>query len=69
MGRRCLQLPLGCVADDADAALNLFRPAIVLVTLALAASAFGIVLHNADLAGLAVGLLILSLARPAPVTE
>ena len=39
----------------AAAALNLFRPSIVLVTLALAASAFGIVLHNADLAGLAVG--------------
>jgi hypothetical protein len=41
----------------------------VLVTLALAASAFGIVLHNADLAALAVGLLILSLARPAPAAE
>jgi hypothetical protein len=53
----------------AAAALNLFRPSIVLVTLALAASAFGIVLHNADLAALAVGLLILSLARPAPAAE
>jgi len=41
----------------------------VLVTLALAAVAFGIVLHNADLAALATGLLILSLARPAPATE
>jgi len=53
----------------AAAALNLFRPSIVLVTLGLAASAFGIVLHNADLAGLALGLLILSLARPAPAAE
>ena len=51
------------------AALNLFRPSIVLVALALAAAAFGIVLHNVDLAGLALGLLILSLARPAPATE
>ena len=53
----------------AAAALNLFRPSIVLVTLALAASAFGIVLHNADLAALAAGILILSLARPAPAAE
>ena len=47
--------------------LNLLRPSVVLVAVALAASAFGVVLHNADLAALAVGLLILSLARPAPV--
>jgi hypothetical protein len=53
----------------AAALLNLFRPSIVLVTPALAAAAFGIVLHNADLAGLAMGLLILSLARPAPAAE
>src|ERR1700728_771857 len=32
----------------AAAPLNLCRPSIVLVTLALAASAFGMVLHNAD---------------------
>jgi len=51
------------------ALLNLLRPSIVLVTLALAAAAFGIVLHNADLAGLAAGLVILSLARPAPAAE
>ena len=42
------------------------RPSIVLVALALAAAAFGVVLHNADLAALAAGILILSLARPAP---
>jgi hypothetical protein len=53
----------------AAALLNLLRPSIVLVTLALAAAAFGVVLHNADLAALAAGLLILSLARPASVTE
>src|SRR5216684_4299454 len=50
----------------AVALLNLLRPSIVLVTVALAAAAFGLVLHNAGLAGLAAALLILSLARPAP---
>ena len=35
------------------ALLNLVRPSIVLVALALAAAAFGLVLHNANLAGLA----------------
>jgi hypothetical protein len=58
----------GCVALAA-ALLNLLRPSIVLVAFTLAAAAFGIVLHNADLAGLAAGVLILSLARPAPATE
>ncbi len=48
------------------ALLNLLRPSIVLVTVALAAAAFGLVLHNAGIAGLAAALLILSLARPAP---
>jgi hypothetical protein len=51
------------------AALNLLRPSLVLVSLALAAAAFGLVLHNAGLAGLAVAVLILSLARPAPAAE
>jgi len=51
------------------ALLNLIRPSIVLTSLALAAAGFGIVLHNAGLAALAAGLLILSLARPAPATE
>jgi hypothetical protein len=51
------------------ALLNLLRPSIVLVALTLAAAAFGIVLHNADLAALAAGVLILSLARPAPAAE
>jgi hypothetical protein len=48
------------------AVLNLVRPSIVLVSVALAAAGFGLVLHNAGLAGLAAALLILSLARPAP---
>jgi len=53
----------------AAALLNLLRPSIVLVTVALAAAAFGLVLHNANLAGLAVAFLLLSLARPAPAAE
>jgi hypothetical protein len=53
----------------AFALLNFVRPSILLVAAALAAAAFGIVLHNADLSALAAGVLILSLARPAPTTE
>jgi hypothetical protein len=53
----------------AAVALNLFRPSIVLSTIAVAAAGFGLVMHNAGLAGLAVALLILSLARPAPTRE
>ena len=52
----------------AAALLNLLRPSLVLVTVALAAVSFGVVLHNADLSALAAGVLILSLARPAPTT-
>ena len=51
------------------AVLNLVRPSIVLMSIAIAAAGFGLVLHNADLAGLAVALLMLSLARPAPAAE
>ena len=58
----------GAVALTA-ALLNLLRPSLVLVGLALAAAGFGIVLHNADLSGLAAGVLILSLARRAPAPE
>jgi hypothetical protein len=53
----------------AAALLNLIRPSIVLVAVALAAGGFGVVLHNPELSALAAGLLILSLARPAPATE
>lgn len=53
----------------AAAALNLIRPSMVLITIALIAGGFGIVLYNVETSALAVGLLILSLARPAPSTE
>jgi hypothetical protein len=51
------------------ALLNLLRPSLVLVALTLVVAGFGVVLHNVDLSALAVGLLILSLARPAPAPE
>jgi hypothetical protein len=53
----------------AIALLNLLRPSLVLVALALAVVGFGVVLHNVDLSALAAGALILSLARPAPAPE
>jgi hypothetical protein len=58
----------GWVAFGA-ALLNLLRPTLVLVALALVGAGFGLVLHNADLSGLAVALLVVSLARPAPIPE
>jgi hypothetical protein len=54
----------GWVAVGA-ATLTLVRPSVPLFTIALAASAFGIVLYNAALAGLAAAILILCFARPA----
>jgi hypothetical protein len=53
----------------AAALLNLLRPSIVLMAVTLVAAGFGIVLHNTDVSALAAGLLILSLARPAPAPE
>ena len=53
----------------AAALLHIVRPSIVLMSVSLAAAGFGLVLHNADMAGLAAALLILSLARPAPARE
>jgi hypothetical protein len=50
----------------AAALLNLIRPTLVLTAFAIAATGFGIVLHNTDLAGLAAGVLVFSLARPVP---
>ena len=50
------------------AALNFLRPSIVLLTGALIAACLGIVLYNVVLSGLAIGLLILGFARPAPAT-
>jgi len=53
----------------AAALLNLVRPSLILFAVALAAAAFGVVMHNADCSALAAGVLILSLARPAPTRE
>jgi hypothetical protein len=50
------------------AGLNFIRPSIVLLTGALIAACLGIVLYNIVLSGLAIGLLILGFARPAPAT-
>jgi hypothetical protein len=50
------------------AALHVIRPSIVLLTGGLIAAGFGIVLYNIALSGLAIGLLILGFARPAPAT-
>jgi hypothetical protein len=50
------------------AVLNLIRPSLVLFAVALALTCMGVVLYNVGLAGLAAGLLILSLARRAPET-
>jgi hypothetical protein len=50
------------------ATLHLIRPSIVLMTGGVIAAGFGIVLYNIELSGLAIGLLILGFARPAPAT-
>jgi hypothetical protein len=50
------------------ATLHVIRPSIVLLTAGLVAAGFGIVLYNIALSGLAIGLLILGFARPAPET-
>lgn len=55
----------GWVAVGA-AAVNLLRPTVVTFAIALAATAIGVVLYNAGLAGFGGALLLLSLARPAP---
>jgi hypothetical protein len=50
------------------AILHVIRPSIVLLTGGLIAAGFGIVLYNIVLSGIAIGLLILGFARPAPAT-
>jgi hypothetical protein len=50
------------------AVLHLIRPSIVTLTAGLIAAGFGIVLYNIILSGLAIGLLVLGFARPAPAT-
>ena len=49
------------------ATLNLIRPSVPLLTIALVFTAFGIVLYNASLSGFAAALLVMCFARP--VTE
>jgi hypothetical protein len=46
------------------AALNLLRPSLALFSIGMVAAAFGIVLYNIGGSGIAIGLLILSFARP-----
>ncbi|HEY2137148.1 MAG TPA: hypothetical protein VGH49_14750 [Xanthobacteraceae bacterium] len=58
----------GAVALGA-ALINLLRPSLAVFAIALAAAAFGIVLHNPATSALAAALLIVSLARPAPEPE
>lgn len=48
------------------ATINLLRPSLLLFGLALATACFGIVLYNVNLSALAIGLLVLSLARREP---
>src|SRR5438552_15686206 len=50
------------------ATLHVMRPSIVLLTGGLIAAGFGMVLYNIALSGIAIGLLILGFARPAPAT-
>src|SRR3954451_20878032 len=50
------------------AALHVMRPSIVLLTGGVIAAGLGIVLYNISLSGIAIGLLILGFARPAPAT-
>jgi hypothetical protein len=56
------------IAAVVIAILHVMRPSIVLLTSGLVAAGFGIVLYNIALSGVAIGLLILGFARPAPAT-
>ena len=51
------------------AAINLLRPSLVLFAAALAMACLGVVLFNIVMSSLAIGLLILSLARRAPESD
>jgi hypothetical protein len=53
----------------AVALLNLLRPSLAFFAVALAAAGFGVVLYNVGLSALAVGLLVISLARRAVEPE
>jgi hypothetical protein len=51
------------------AVLNLIRPSLVLFAIVLIAGGMGIVLYNVATSALAIALLIVSLARPAPAAD
>jgi hypothetical protein len=53
----------------AAALVNLMRPSLVVFAVALALCCLGLVLYNIQLASLAAGVLVLSLARRAPAPE
>jgi len=57
------------IAALVAALLNLMRPSVVLVAVALVAAGHGLIIYNTALSALAVALLVLSLARPAPEPE
>ena len=59
---------LGIAALGA-ALLNLIRPSVVLCAVALVAAGHGLVIYNTALSALALAVLVLSLARPAPEPE
>ena len=50
------------------ACLHVLRPSIVTLTAGVICAGFGIVLYNVGLSGVAIGLLVLGFARPAPAT-
>ena len=50
------------------ALLHVIRPSIVLLTAGIVTAGAGIVLYNIGLSGIAIALLILGFARPAPET-
>lgn len=51
------------------AGLNLVRPTIVILALAVVAAGFGLVLYNTASSATAVALMLFSLARPVPEPE
>jgi hypothetical protein len=62
------QSVFGWIAFGA-ALINLARPSVIMFTLGLVATAFGLVLYNAGLAGIAAAILVMSFARPLPEPE
>lgn len=51
------------------ATLNLMRPSLILCAVGLVVAAYGLVIYNTPISALAVSVLGLSLARPAPEPE